>query len=90
MNLNIYSIYDTVAQVFNKPFVDINDNSARRTFAQSLKEVPHKTDYVLYSLGSYTDHDGVIVPATPTRIYSGFDVQSLDSGNLPASLTPQA
>lgn len=85
MKLNLYSIYDNVAKVFNKPFVALNDGDAMRTFGQAIQSIPHKNDYVLYALGSYTDHDGVIVPMEPVRILSGFDVDT-----LPASLREQA
>jgi len=91
MNVNLYSIYDTVAQVFNKPFTEINDNSARRTFTHSLEQVPHKTDYALYYIGCYSDQDGKLVPVdNPVRIYSGFDIKDIEEGELPAALKKQA
>ena len=55
MVLNIYSIFDTVAQVFNKPFTDINNDTAIRSFKGSVLEQPHKDDYALYHLGSMDD-----------------------------------
>lgn len=88
MKLKIYSIYDTVAQVFNKPFTDINDATAIRAFSQSVMESPHKNDYQLYNLGEYTDHDGAIVPYEPVRIYTGFDVKN-NVVDLPESVKKQ-
>lgn len=89
MNKNLYSIFDSVALVFNNPFVALNDNDARRSFTQAISEVPHKQDYALYSLGSFTDHDGVITPSNPVRIYSGFDVKNAEVIPLPAALKEQ-
>lgn len=86
MKLNIYSIYDVVAQVFNKPFTDINDGTAVRSFVQSVNDQPHKNDYVLYKLGSLTDHNGVIEPSdVPIKIHSGFDIKSADLGKATAA-----
>lgn len=77
MKLSIYSIYDTVAMVFMKPFTDINDGTAKRLFIQSCEENPkNKNDYVLYRLGEYTDHDGQINPhESPEKLMTGFDVK---------------
>lgn len=90
MNNNLYSIYDSVAQVFNKPFTALNDNDAKRSFTQAVQQVPHKNDYLLYAIGSYTDHDAVIIPITPTRIFSGFDVKNAEVIPMPANLREQA
>lgn len=76
MNLNLYSIYDTVALVFNKPFTEINDNTAKRAFTKAIQGEANKNDFALYALGSMTDHDGKIVPMeNPVRIMTGFDVK---------------
>lgn len=88
MNMNMYSIFDTVAQVFNKPFTEINNATAIRAFSSAVNENPNKNDYALYHLGSFTDHDGVLVPiANPTRIYTGFDIDQID---VPETLKEQA
>lgn len=79
MKLSIYSIYDTVAEVFNKPFVSTNDATAIRDFKTSVVEQIHKNDYELYKLADYTDHDGCIVSHVPKRLMSGFDVSQLSS-----------
>lgn len=73
MRNNLYSIYDTVAKVFNKPFVEFNNETAKRSFFESLQEQKHAKDYSLYHIGEYDDHNGQIVPnKEPTRIADGF------------------
>ena len=80
MLLNLYSIYDTVSEVFNKPFTEINDASARRAFAQSLLENPQKTDYQLYHIAEYYDHSGEIISnKAPLKIMTGFDLPKITS-----------
>lgn len=70
----MYTVYDRVAEVFNKPFTEINDASATRAFKESIKDNPHGTDYDLYKIAEYTDHDGIITtdPTYPKKIISGF------------------
>lgn len=76
MKLNVYSIYDNVAEVFNKPFTDINDGTATRAFTNSVSKEINKDDFVLYRLGSFADNNGSLVSeVNPVKIYSGFDVK---------------
>lgn len=77
MKQNIYSIYDKVACVFNKPFIDLNDASAMRAFRDASEEQKHFTDYELYRLASYTDNDGLVVAeSSPVRLLTGLQVES--------------
>lgn len=72
----MYAIYDTVAQIFNSPFVDLNDGSAMRGFKEGVKDQAHKNDFVLYKIGEYTDHDGKVTPSKePERLMTGFDIK---------------
>jgi hypothetical protein len=91
MKKSLYSIYDSVAQVFNNPFTDINDGSAIRSFCQSVSEQPHKNDYVLFKLADFTDNDGEVIPLqTPLKLRSGFDVQAAEVIKMPTHLEEQA
>jgi hypothetical protein len=76
MKLELYAIYDTIADVFNKPFTAHNDADAIRAFTASFEQgnQANKNDYVLYSLGSYNDGSGEISPVVPLKVYSGFDI----------------
>jgi hypothetical protein len=76
MKLELYAIYDTIADVFNKPFTAHNDADAIRAFTQSFEQgnQANKNDYVLYSVGSYNDGSGEITPVVPLKVYSGFDI----------------
>jgi hypothetical protein len=76
MKLELYAIYDTIADVFNKPFTAHNDADAIRAFTQSFEQgnKANKEDYVLYSLGCYNDGNGEITPVVPLKVYSGFDI----------------
>lgn len=78
MKQSIYSIYDTVAQVFNKPFTDHNNATAIRSFTASVENQKHKDDYALYLLGEFDDSNGQINAIdNPVRILSGLDVKKV-------------
>jgi hypothetical protein len=76
MKYAMMSIYDTVAEVFNKPFASINNADAIRAFTQSLDDNPNKNDYALYRIGEFDDNEGVFIPEkNPSKIYTGFDIK---------------
>lgn len=90
MKLNLYSIFDTVAQVFHKPFTEVNNDTAIRVFTHSIKDNESKNDYVLYYLGEFLDHNGEIIPIkAPLKCLSGFDI-TLKESETPESLKQQA
>jgi hypothetical protein len=82
MRMQLYAIYDTIADVFNKPFTAHNDADAIRAFTQSFEQgnQANKEDFVLYHLAEYDDSNGCIHPGSkdsnnnPMKIYSGFDI----------------
>lgn len=93
MNMNLYSIFDNVAGVFNQPFAQINDASAKRAFSRACVDNSDKNDYTLYVLGSYSDADGVLVPnKVPVKIMTGFEVRLNPDvpPDVPALLRSQA
>ena len=84
MRTNIYSIYDTIAKIFNKPFREYNDESAKRSFKTASQDQPNRSDYNLYHLGYYDDNTGEIIPVDPLKIYSGLELKPTVS-----SITPE-
>lgn len=74
MILNLYSIRDNLAEVFNKPFTSINDATAKRAFIGSMQQAEHKDDYALYAVGSYNDASGELNGHPPVRIMAGLEV----------------
>lgn len=88
--LNVYSIYDKVSNVANKPFVEVNDASAIRAFIDSGKRSPYIIDYELLKVGTFNQDNGELVPLSPVRIYSGLDAKKKLDDVLPAHLQEQA
>lgn len=89
MKMQLYSVYDTVAELFNKPFTDINDAVAKRNFAESVKDKPYKNDMVLYSLADFNDSSGEIRKCeSPVKLMTGFEVKN-SASEIPSMLKTQ-
>ena len=75
MRQKMYSIFDSVAEIFNKPFLSHNDRDATRSFIQGINDqaFQNKGDYYLYLIGEFNDHTGEITPCIPEKVYSGFE-----------------
>lgn len=63
MILNVYTIFDTKALIFNTPFFAVADGVARRMCADLAADINttvgrHPADYVVYRLGTYDDNLG--------------------------------
>lgn len=87
---NVYSIYDKVAEVFNRPFFDHNNATAIRSFEKSAKEQEHKDDYVLYHIGVFDDTTGEIQPCdNPVKLITGIEVTA-EVNQVPVQLQQQA
>ena len=58
MKTNLYSIYDSVAEVFNKPFAETTNGSAERAYKQALADNPNAKDFLLFHVGEWDDNKG--------------------------------
>jgi len=78
MKKKLYSIYDTVACVYNNPFTEVNDPSAIRVFKEAATDKPHINDYELYCVGVFYDVTGDInLPGEKfevTRLITGKEI----------------
>ena len=64
---NIYTVFDSAAVMFDRPFTAISDNAAIRSFGDICVSADHPIgqhpeDYSLYRIGTYDDNKGVIAP----------------------------
>lgn len=81
--MNLYSVYDEVAQTFNVPFSEVNHNSAMRAFGMACSDPQtilskHAGDYYLYFLGEFDVHSGEIATVLPERLARGSDFKEVD------------
>lgn len=63
----ICSIYDKATEAYMRPFVAQTAGQATRMFLDELSNpehpmAKHPEDYSLAQLGTFTDHDGTVVP----------------------------
>ena len=76
--MKLYSVYDEVAQTFNAPFPEANDNCAIRAFASVAGDpasiiCKHPGDYYLYCIGDMEEHSGELSSVAPQRLCRGTD-----------------
>lgn len=76
--MKLYSVYDEVAQTFNSPFPEANNQSAIRSFGSVCLDSgsvinKYPADYYLYAIGELDEHTGEIKPYLPERLCRGTD-----------------
>lgn len=76
--MNLYSVYDEVAQTFNAPFPEANNQSAIRSFQSVCMDSgsvinKYPADYYLYAIGELDEHTGDIKGSLPERLCRGTD-----------------
>ena len=74
MQQQMYSIYDSVQEIYHQPHFMINEAAALRQFADMANDEQsnvnkHPTDYSLWHVGSYEDTTATIeLLDTPKRL----------------------
>ena len=86
----IISVKDTISEIFNDPRVEVNTASAIRAFTQTIKDSPHKDDFVLYQVGTFNTQNGEVQKGEPIKIHSGHDVKVDNVTELPETLKKQS
>ena len=67
MRLNVYTIFDSAAGAYMRPFFMQSDGQALRSFTDIATDKDHEIgkhpeDYSLYRIGTYDDNVGRLVP----------------------------
>lgn len=80
MRLRAFCIYDQKAKAYMSPFFMGEVGQATRAFTDMAASADHligkhPEDYVLFEVGSFDDHTGLIAPfATPELVISALQV----------------
>lgn len=83
MKINVYSIFDSAAEVYGRPFFMPTDAMALRTFSDMAKDSNHEVGrhpehYTLFRLGTFTDVKGALMPETPKSLANGVEFVSVE------------
>jgi hypothetical protein len=78
MKLFAFSVHDLAVQAFQPPFYSRHLGEAIRAFTTACMDdshqfSKHRSDYVLYSCGSFDDTSGMFSPEEPRRILSALE-----------------
>lgn len=74
--MELFTVYDMVAERYMKPFWGVNIASAIRGFADACKDpespfFDHVEDYALYNIANFDEITGEINPIQPFKVSSG-------------------
>jgi hypothetical protein len=74
----IFSIFDSAASVYMRPFPAQAEGAASREFsdlcvAGDSPFAKHPEDYTLMRIGMFDDNTGEVVPETPVKVVSGLE-----------------
>ena len=72
MIYNMYAVQDVMVG-FNAPFIMVNENVAKREYANFLKsqKCTNPTDMRLFKVGTFDDATGTIVGIVPEQFVGG-------------------
>lgn len=85
MIINAYTIYDSKALVYHRPWFELTHGAATRAFADLVNDAQtsigrHPTDYVLYHIGTYDDARGRMIPLDPlVHVVDGAALLSIET-----------
>jgi len=87
MQIKMFSIYDSVAEVYNRPFFLPNKNVALRQFANMCSDPDSQvslnpTDYTLFELGTWDDSNCKLTKLKQTSLGNGVQFQNTDTQEI--------
>lgn len=90
--VKLYSVYDSVAEVWGKPFPMKNKGEAIRGFTQAVNDQStqlylHPEDYTLFEIGEWDDDTGTII-MHPAKISCGVAIEYKSSPQNYNEATP--
>lgn len=79
---NVYSVFDSKADVFGQPWFAVNDSVARRLFQDGINdpETPmhrHAEDYTLFRVGEWDSSEGKLAGSEPLSVVNGLVVKEV-------------
>lgn len=79
--MKIYSIHDSKASFYDRPFFARTDGEAIRLFSDAINDEKtpisaHYADFTLFGLGEFDEQTGVITPVTPRSLGNGVDFKA--------------
>jgi len=79
--MKLFSIYDSKAGIYLRPFMELSLGLAIRKFEGDVcnpqsPACKHAPDYTLFQIGEYDQSSGIITPCVPTVIENGLTTQT--------------
>lgn len=85
MITKIFSVFDSKASYFGRPFDDQSDSSAIRNFSDAVNDGSnpnnlwhkHPEDFSLFQVGEFDNLTGELIPVLPKNLITASAVQSV-------------
>jgi len=79
MLLNIYSIFDTAAAIYQRPFTAKSHGEVTRSFKDVCTDADHEIgkhpeDYTLFCLGTFNDGTGEVTGFGPEKVATALEL----------------
>ena len=93
MKMHVYSIYDTATGAFMRPFYQVSDGQALRSFGDVINDETndlsrHPEHYSVFRLATWNDQDGLYIPEkAPERLQTGLEAKKTNGQAEPPELT---
>lgn len=84
-SVNLYTVYDLIAEEPGPIFQAVNDGVAGRKMQQIMETVKHKEDFVLYRIGYFTKSMEIIPELHIVDLYQPMEVEANEEHTLQES-----
>lgn len=86
----VYSVFDSKAALFGRPFYDQQDASAIRNFADAVNDGSnpsnmwnkHPEDFSLFLIGEFDDESGKLIPCLPQSLVTASALRAVKSNGV--------
>lgn len=89
MKIKVYSVFDSKAANYSKPWFHISDASAIREFSDAVNDdsnsknqwFSHSEDFSLFSIGEFDDAVGKLIFSNPICLVTASALKQVDYGD---------
>jgi hypothetical protein len=86
MIAKVFSVFDSKAAFFGRPFFDQKEGTAIRNFSDAVNDssnpnnmwFKHPEDFSLFLVGEFDDETGELIPVHPKNLLTASAVRTLD------------
>lgn len=92
--LHIFTIYDSKAQAYGDPLMDVNHFALTRAIANTFRSQPdnkylvNAEDYQVFKIGEYSNHTGIINAHPPEHVLNLHELKATMQPGQSSGIVP--